>query len=541
MAKKFFMAGLTAFIAFFVLGESAVCQEGLSNVSYPIPELGNCASKEDCRAFCDKPENYVLCTRWAAENGLVSEEKIPEVEKEAKQIEKFESGEISEGPGGCKSPEECDAYCSKPEHGEECFRFGLEHNLISPQEAEQIKKQMEEIKGPGGCKSKEECDTFCAKPENAEACINYGVKDGTLTQAEADELLAIMAREREKRRSMPPPPEEVHPKPEGPKVDKEKIVEILKKEKGPGGCLTLEECEEYCDDFSHAEECLSFVEKNNLASSKDLEQMKKMTKLMETTGGPGGCKNREECDKYCSLPEHQDECLKFAKENNLISPEEVKMMEEMKGGRGGPGGCKSQKECDIYCSNPQHMKECLDFSVKQGIMTKEDAQRMMEIMKAQEERGLQMKGAPPTGEMVPKMPHMFEKGMPKQNEWPGPGHLPESNQGPGPRFEPASGQMPEQGGAPPKETMPDMTAPNGQMMTGPGGCKSPEECDAYCSKPEHQKECREFGNGPPEMPGEGFQFQGPENQDMPFPEEQPQSLLKKIKAFLAALAGLLWQ
>ncbi|MCL4354490.1 hypothetical protein M1349_03405, partial [Patescibacteria group bacterium] len=27
------------------------------------------------------------------------------------------------GPGGCKSQSECDAYCDKPEHREECSKF----------------------------------------------------------------------------------------------------------------------------------------------------------------------------------------------------------------------------------------------------------------------------------------------------------------------------------------------------------------------------------------------------------------------------------
>jgi len=458
-----------------------------ATISYPIPELGNCGSQEECKAFCDDVANYVACTRWAAKNNLVSPEKVTAVEEEVKKIEKFESGEIPEGPGGCKTPAECEAYCAKPEHGEECFKFGMEHGLISPQEAKEIQRQMKEMKGPGGCKSKEECDAYCAKPENAEDCINYAIKDGTLTQAEANELLAIVAKERERREAIPPQPEKFHPEPKEPEINKEKMTEILKTQKGPGGCSTLEECKKYCEDLSHAEECLSFIEKNGLVSSKDVEQMKTMTEVMKTTGGPGGCKSPKECDEYCSLPEHQSECLKFAKEHNLISPEEAKLMEKMAGG--GPGGCRNQQECDAYCSDPQHMEECLEFSVKQGIMTKEEAQRMIEIMKRQEKRGLQMKGKPPT-KGGPMMPHMFEGGMPKQNEWPGPGGQPSSG-APGPENFDPMGPMP----------------PGGQMlpagMMPPEGAMPPEGFEGHYEGPMLPPESQ---YGPP--PGEG-QYYGP--------------------------------
>ena len=33
----------------------------------------------------------------------------------SKRVEKFEKGEIPEGPDGCRTPEECDAYCAQPE------------------------------------------------------------------------------------------------------------------------------------------------------------------------------------------------------------------------------------------------------------------------------------------------------------------------------------------------------------------------------------------------------------------------------------------
>ena len=571
-SRKFFviLIGILILLPAFVFVSSAKGQD-ISGISYPISELGNCGSKVECKAFCDDLANYVACAQWAAKNGVMPEEKVVEVKREVEQAEKFDSGEISEGPGGCKTPEECDAYCQKPEHGEECFKFGLEHNLISPEEAKQIQKQVEESKGPGGCKTNEECDAFCAKPENAEACVNYSVKEGTLSADEAREALEIMKRERIRRESMKM--EEQRPEPRKPKVNEEKMAKALKKQGGPGGCKTVQECKEYCNDLSHAEECLSFAEKNSLVPAKDLKEMKAMAEVMVTTGGPGGCKTPKECDEYCMVPEHQSECLEFAKKHNLISPEELEKIEKMGGGpAGGPGGCKNQVECDAYCSNPQHMEECLMFSVKQGAMSKEEAQRMIEIMKEQERRGLMLKGAPPTEEMSPykELPHMFKEGMPKENEWPGPEQLPENYRPPegyqSPRgFEPPDKyqQQPPENYRPPEGRYqpPEKFKPPEGNYQPPEGYQPPK---GY-KPPEGYGPPGEFkppeGYVPPEgyKPPEGYQppagYGSPEGYPMgpqppegimpppegvsPPPEESPQSLLKGIKHFLADIGSFL--
>jgi hypothetical protein len=39
-------------------------------------------------------------------------------------------------------------------------------------------------KGPGGCKSKEECDTFCNKPDNQETCMNFAIEHGLMSEAD---------------------------------------------------------------------------------------------------------------------------------------------------------------------------------------------------------------------------------------------------------------------------------------------------------------------------------------------------------------------
>jgi len=521
-------------LAFFAILISSAAKiqkaKAQDNISYPIPELGNCASQEECKIFCDEPANQIVCAEWAAKQGLMTPEELEMIRKQTESIERLEKGEIPEGPGGCKTPPEC------------------KHGLISPEEAAKIQKEMEESKGPGGCKTNDECQTFCSKPENMETCLEYFVKEGSLTPEEAEEIRQIMKKEEQMRQKQP---EEFRPKPKQP-INEQKAEEILKTQAGPGGCKTVEECKEYCSDISHAEECLSFAEAHSLVSPENIEEIKTMMK----TGGPGGCRNPKECDEYCSLPEHQIECLEFAKKHNLISPEEAEIMEKMAGG--GPGGCRNQQECDAYCSNPEHMQECLMFSVKSGMMSEEEAQRMIEIMKRQEERGLKMKDAPPTNQMGPSFPGMFDQGMPKQDEWPErnieednfqPPFFPEQE------FENSHEMMPPEGFEEPlPQGPPDFWGESPQDFQG----KLPEGFNEMMF-PQNQRPPEGMmppqDQMPPEwqMPPEGFENQPPQEtmppeyqrppqehlEEMPPSEESPQSLLQSVKTFFANITSFL--
>lgn len=142
--------------------------------------------------------------------------------------------------------------------------------------------------------------------------------------------------------------------------------------------------------------------------------------------GPGGCRGQE-CKRYCEDAAHRDECMQFAVENGLMSAEELQRVREMQNA-GGPGGCSGPEECERYCSDMSHQDECKAFG---------------ERMNGQEG------------------PRAF---------------------GEGGRFQ---GENPSGGFPPPGQRMKDRPE-----MAGPGGCKGPAECEAYCA--EHQDECRKF-------------------------------------------------
>lgn len=372
------------FIALLVLvslaaGVFAYAQEDKAGpqLSFPIAELGNCGSKEECKVFCDDADNKDACQAWAEKQGL----------------EKKQSQET--GPGGCNSRESCDAFCKNPDNAETCIQYAINTGRISSDQAgkmremlqgghgkvpaarilredlggprpigkpagpkppeineEKVKTLLQEKGGPGGCKSFEECHAFCENPENEEACFQY---------ANENDLFPVEERAR---------------------------IEKMRSVEGPGGCRGRQ-CEAYCEAPGHEEECIAFAEQQGLIPAEEIQKIKKHMEAVKD-GGPGGCRGRA-CEAYCHDPAHREECFAFAKKQGLIPEEEVQRIEKIQNKiqtEGGPGGCKSEEECKTFCSGLDHVDECAAFAVNAGMYSPEQAKQMLqEFMQA--EKGLQ--------------------------------------------------------------------------------------------------------------------------------------------------------
>lgn len=359
------------------------------DISYPVAELGNCASQEECKAFCDNSDNQVACVEWAQGKGFVTKGEVKRVrdmrrfDKEAAPIEDF-------GPGDCKTPQECDAFCRVLENLNPCLSYSISHGYMSQSEADKILAQADKG-GPGGCKNKQECDSFCRNPENIETCMNFAVEEGNISREEAD-FITTQTKEfgaGPERRGPRKPGERRGPA--EPKIDEQKAMKVLEeKGGGPGGCKSMEECGNYCSAPEHGEECMNFAVENGFMPPEEVEKAKKMM----TMAGPGGCKGPRECDAYCSQEGHGEECMNFSLQNGLVSPEEgEKMKKEMeivkklqKGGMSGPGGCKGPQECQAYCSDQSHIEECMNFATQNGMMNRNDAN-----MRIQQMQGAQLR------------------------------------------------------------------------------------------------------------------------------------------------------
>jgi len=233
---------------------------GLAGVSFPIVELGNCASKEACKAYCDQFVNRQACFDFAYQHGL---------QKGKKAAEAFAglTFPISE-LGNCDSLAECEVYCEQPDHRQTCKDYAKAHGFEPP-------KKMD---GPGGCSGPEECDAYCSNPDHRIEC-----------EAAWQEHCA--------------------PHPDWPECQKGPGGKG-----GPGGCASDAECRAYCEAHPDDEDCQRGRE----------EYCQKHPDECREQRGPGGCISEEECRLYCEQNPTDADCQRGREEWCREHPDECR-------------------------------------------------------------------------------------------------------------------------------------------------------------------------------------------------------------------------
>lgn len=205
------------------------------------------------------------------------------------------------------------------------------------------------IKELGSCKDKADCASFCSKNENMVACMDFAEKQGLLS----GEDLRIS------------------------KI----VAEKISKGQTPGACKDQDSCEKFCKDkVENINACISFAEELNILPANELAQAKNIAKaLKEGAKLPGQCKTKDDCENYCEDGAHIDECLSFAEVANILGPDELKDAKKMasflKSGE-TPGKCKDKKDCENYCNDSSNGDECLNFAKKAGLISKEEEDMM---------------------------------------------------------------------------------------------------------------------------------------------------------------------
>jgi hypothetical protein len=206
----------------------------------------------------------------------------------------------------------------------ECLQYSVKYGYTTQEKADKILAQSKKG-GPGGCRGPEECDAFCKQPENTRACMKFAVDEGKITQEEAELVTAQM----EKNRVEGKKPIEENESDE-PRQRQTKAQEILQKKTGPGGCKNRQECAAFCDKEENHETCVTFSKENGLLNEEEIKmaekQMSLLQKLEKQGGGPGGCKTRQECDAFCKDQNNVETCIQFAAKQGMLSPEKMGQM-----------------------------------------------------------------------------------------------------------------------------------------------------------------------------------------------------------------------
>ncbi len=451
-------------VSLFIVSDAIKAEAQTSTIQYPVAELGNCKSEAECRSYCDDSKNADTCFAFAEKHNLMSQEEIRAAKRFAK---------VGKGPGGCTSRDECDNYCNNSDHINECISFAEQNGMMSGKELEEAKKVQAAIaKGvkPPACGGKRNCDQYCSDPSHMEECISFGQAAGLMS------------------------PEEIQ--------DSQKMLAALKKGAKPPACRGREECDKYCGDAAHMEECMTFAVAAGFMNPEEAQNSQKMLEAMRKGVKPPACRGKEECDKYCGEPSHSDECIAFAEAAGFMKPEEAAMARKT-GGK-GPGGCTSKESCEAFCNDPANQETCFNFGRDNGMIPQEDLQKMEDGKK---QFSNMMNQAPAealtciSDAVGSDNMEKFKSGsaMPSRDIGDKIGQcFGQMNQRSG-----GQGQGQEQRGQ--FQPGPGTTNPSGQMMpqqAGPGGCKTPEECRSFCES--NPAACKNFGPG-----GSGSGFSEP--------------------------------
>ncbi len=201
------------------------------------------------------------------------------------------------------------------------------------------------IKELGNCTDQTSCKAYCGVTANMAACLDY---------AQSHNLMK---------------PEEI--------IQARKMTAIAETG-GPGGCKDKDSCATYCENSTdNLNECVAFAEKSGMVSGDVLKEMQNIQGALKAGGQlPGGCKNKNDCQVYCSASAHMEECIGFAEKSGMLKGKELeeakKILPFIKSGE-TPGGCTTKEQCQTYCADSSRAVECVSFAEKAGLISKEEA------------------------------------------------------------------------------------------------------------------------------------------------------------------------
>lgn len=303
------------------LGAPHARAASIFDITFPIAELGGCADKDACKAYCAVADNQVACEQFAADHGIATAPKSTQNEK-AKAVQ--EDG----GPGKCavgaKDPQtSCKAYCDSTSHIDECVSYGKSHGFLTGQqlvEAEKVQSALKRgAKLPLGCTNQSSCKAICENPqtiEQAKSCFAFGKAAGLLPD-DFDEVRA------------------------------EKVFQAIQDGSAPfKSPKDFQQCERPKDEAT-LKKCIEFAVQSGMMTQEQ-------AMVVQRTGGkgPGGCVGENECRAYCDA--HQQECFQFSKDNGLVSPEQEQQMKQ--------GAVQFKQGLDRA---PESVKSCLTSAIGQ--------------------------------------------------------------------------------------------------------------------------------------------------------------------------------
>lgn len=140
-------------------------------VTFPITDLGNCGSYNECHTFCEDPVNSETCVSYGKSKGFYQDDPI------VKDKDKI----LTEAKNrlGCDSYESCLNFCSVPTNHDKCDSFargqGLNGGVVGRPDDKPVLDKAKEVLG---CSSVDACKSFCEQDANVGKCSDFARQVG---------------------------------------------------------------------------------------------------------------------------------------------------------------------------------------------------------------------------------------------------------------------------------------------------------------------------------------------------------------------------
>lgn len=290
--------------------------------TFPIGDLGNCQTIAECGNYCKKDGNLPSCMAFVKKYQITKNDVLT-----------FTVSELN----NCQMGSDCRNFCNRDENITKCIDFADKYDLLSTgnlEIAQKFAKAVGSGGGPGGCKSLEQCNRYCDISSHTNECLDYVGKKELLPNEELNRV--------------------------------RKVAEGFRQGvETPGKCRDYTECNVYCADSGHLNECATYAAKVGYFSGEQATEAKKFSSFVSQGATPGGCKSKEECEQYCTNVVHQGACSDFALSQGYLSKEDAEAIKKY--GGGGPGGCKSKDECSNFCNQSSNQNACLQYAKDHNI------------------------------------------------------------------------------------------------------------------------------------------------------------------------------
>lgn len=294
-----FFLSISLIIGACLFAASIVQATSKEDITYPVAELGDCKDETACRRYCDRPDNFPACFKFARVHNLL-EGPIANVEED--DIDHFAEVLKNGGPGGCTTQNACEDFCNNAANMGTCIEFAETNNLIPPEELAEVRKVKAALdRGvalPPGCTNKITCEEVCEHPKDsatARGCFVFAREAGLL------------------------PPEFDNEK-------TEKMFELI--DRGEIDFGAMKQCEKLQDggeevDDATLEKCLNLGEQLGFMKPGEKEFARKMMR----GGIPGHCRGPA-CRNFCEREENKDICFAHFESQGLLPPEAKEQMQD---------------------------------------------------------------------------------------------------------------------------------------------------------------------------------------------------------------------